>query len=301
MTLTQLDYFYAVCDYMSISKAAESRFVTQPAISKSLKLLEKEFGIKLFTVKNRQINLTKEGEMLYDMVVPLMDNIKMIDTLIKESYIQSSTSKIAIASSIGPYIIPLIIQECDKSFPENQVAVFETYFSAILADVLREQVDMGIILTNREHPEIERILLRNTSLVYCIDKSHPLNGAASVTFHDICSFPLIVDRLHPTRSISIVNWMESKGATPNIIMYSRQCFEAFQSLRGNIGYIAVRETAISNPDVTFIPISEPEAQLGIYLIWKPQRIITSTNAKLMKLVRKILGRQSDSEYLRSGD
>lgn len=49
MTLNQLEYFCAVCRYHSITRAAESLFVSQPTISASIRNLEKEFHLRLFT------------------------------------------------------------------------------------------------------------------------------------------------------------------------------------------------------------------------------------------------------------
>lgn len=47
MTLTQLEYFCAVCRYHSITRAAEALFVSQPTISTSIRDLEKEFNLRL--------------------------------------------------------------------------------------------------------------------------------------------------------------------------------------------------------------------------------------------------------------
>ena len=58
MTLNQLEYFCAVCRYHSITRAAESLFVSQPTISTSIRNLEKEFHLRLFT--HGQNRITRE-------------------------------------------------------------------------------------------------------------------------------------------------------------------------------------------------------------------------------------------------
>ena len=54
MTLNQLEYFCAVCRYHSITRAAESLFVSQPTISTSIRNLEKELGVSRVLCKSIQ-------------------------------------------------------------------------------------------------------------------------------------------------------------------------------------------------------------------------------------------------------
>lgn len=65
MTLTQLEYFCAVCRYHSITRAADALYVSQPTISTSIRDLEKEFHLKLFHHGKNRISLTKDGEAFY--------------------------------------------------------------------------------------------------------------------------------------------------------------------------------------------------------------------------------------------
>ena len=65
MTLNQLEYFCAVCRYHSITRAAESLFVSQPTISASIRNLEKEFHLRLFTHGQNRITLTNDGSLFY--------------------------------------------------------------------------------------------------------------------------------------------------------------------------------------------------------------------------------------------
>ena len=62
MTLTQLEYFCAVCRYHSITRAAEALFVSQPTISTSIRDLEKEMQITIFTRTNKGVIVSTEGE-----------------------------------------------------------------------------------------------------------------------------------------------------------------------------------------------------------------------------------------------
>ena len=62
----QIDYFMAVATNLSFTKTSEELFVSQPAISKQISLMEKELGVKLFIRNNKKTTLTKAGELYYE-------------------------------------------------------------------------------------------------------------------------------------------------------------------------------------------------------------------------------------------
>ena len=62
MTLTQLKYVVEVAETGSISKAAEHLFISQPSLTASIKELETEYGITIFTRTNKGVTLTAAGE-----------------------------------------------------------------------------------------------------------------------------------------------------------------------------------------------------------------------------------------------
>ena len=66
MTIQQLEYFLSVAELGSFSKAAERAYVSQPAISKQITLLEKELGVTLFDRRYRKAMLTPPGDIIYE-------------------------------------------------------------------------------------------------------------------------------------------------------------------------------------------------------------------------------------------
>ena len=61
MNLIQLKYFHAVCQFQTVSEAAEYLYISQPSLSNAIKELENEFGVALFRRHHRGMTLTEEG------------------------------------------------------------------------------------------------------------------------------------------------------------------------------------------------------------------------------------------------
>jgi DNA-binding transcriptional LysR family regulator len=78
MDLLKLKYFYIVAKHQHVTKAAEEIHIAQPALTKSIKLLENELGVPLFYKKGRNIFLTDFGKYLknrLDSVFLILDNL----------------------------------------------------------------------------------------------------------------------------------------------------------------------------------------------------------------------------------
>ncbi len=66
ITLQEIEYFLMAAERLNFTEAAQALFASQPVISKSVKRLENEVGLKLFNRDNRGVSLTDEGQLLYE-------------------------------------------------------------------------------------------------------------------------------------------------------------------------------------------------------------------------------------------
>lgn len=66
MNFIQLEYFRRVVESGSVTQASKALFITQPAVSKQIRLLEEELGCELFIRRANHLVLTREGDFLYE-------------------------------------------------------------------------------------------------------------------------------------------------------------------------------------------------------------------------------------------
>ena len=84
MTLTQMRYFYEVCKWRSITKAAASLHISQPTVSIAMADLEKESGLNLFRREGKKLSLTEDGSLLLSKITPILANLQQLDRDIKD-------------------------------------------------------------------------------------------------------------------------------------------------------------------------------------------------------------------------
>lgn len=75
MELTHLRYFYAVAENLHVTKTAEQLHIAQPALTQSIRRLEKELGYPLFAAKGRNIVLTEYGKYLKEQLAPILQHL----------------------------------------------------------------------------------------------------------------------------------------------------------------------------------------------------------------------------------
>ena len=75
MDLTKLKYFYTVAKYEHVTKASEELHLAQPALTKSMRLLEEDLGVPLFYRSGRNIALTEYGKLLKSRLASVFDTL----------------------------------------------------------------------------------------------------------------------------------------------------------------------------------------------------------------------------------
>ncbi len=103
MELVKLRYFYAVASLGHVTRAAEEIHIAQPALTKAIKLLEKELGVPLFYKKGRNVRLTTYGEYLknkLESVFPLVDGIPLELELLKQEQRRTVKLNVLAASTV---------------------------------------------------------------------------------------------------------------------------------------------------------------------------------------------------------
>ncbi|WP_412989400.1 LysR family transcriptional regulator [Pediococcus siamensis] len=122
MNLTHLRYFSVVASQQSITKAAELLFVSQSAVSKTIKQLETELNVTLFDRIGRTIKLNRAGKLFYSYV---SDSLNLLDRGISavSGGIQTSEQPISILFEVGSSLIPKIVNRIQHNLPNVRLNI----------------------------------------------------------------------------------------------------------------------------------------------------------------------------------
>lgn len=200
MTLQQLKYALTLAETGSMNKAAESLFISQPALTNTIRVLEEEAGVTIFTRTNRGVSLTSEGS---DFLFYARKVCDQFDQLRWRYDGKGHTKRIFSVSTQHYSFVCRAFTEVVKNYDASmfQFSILETSTGKVIEDVSDQQSEVGIIfLSDFNRTGIESRLIDNGlkfhSLIKCnfyvyLGVNHPLANEELINFEDIIRYPLL--------------------------------------------------------------------------------------------------------------
>ncbi len=145
-TLRQLQYFIAVAETLSVSRAADNCHITQSTLSASLAELEDVLGEKLFDRGTRHLNLTQVGT---DLLPSARTIIEQSENLVRMAsrHREPLTGKLALGvfPTIAPYLLPQLLPALQNEFPSLDLMLREDVTARQLDDLKNGKIDVVLM------------------------------------------------------------------------------------------------------------------------------------------------------------
>lgn len=166
MDFKQLEVFIAVAKHQSFSKAARELFLTQPTVSAHIQNLERALDTILVNRSNKNITLTKSGEILYEHAIEILNNCKKAIYDIKE-YSGKIEGIIDIACSSIPesYLLPEFLSDFSSTYPDVKFTVSHYDSQYAISEILNEKISFGLVGSKINNPQIEYLDLIDDELI----------------------------------------------------------------------------------------------------------------------------------------
>jgi LysR family hydrogen peroxide-inducible transcriptional activator len=146
ISLKQLHYALAIEKTLHFKKAAEACNVSQSALSTAINELEKQLGTLIFERNNKQVMVTNNGQLILDRAKRVkleLDELLQISQANKQPFTSSMT--IGVIPTIGPYLLPKVLPEVRKQYPNFKLKILEEQ-SHVLVDMVKVgDIDAAIL------------------------------------------------------------------------------------------------------------------------------------------------------------
>lgn len=221
-SLSQYKIFYTVGKYSSISKAATELYISQPAISKSIKTLENNLNTKLFIRNSRGVTLTHEGEILFSHLSVAFNEItKATEYISQANSIGLGTIRISVSSTLCKYILLPYLKKFIKNNPHIQINI-ECRSTSYSIDMLnKNKADIGLIGRTENMKNLEFHLIGTVNYVFVATKSYlnNLKKRSYCTTKDIFDNGniMLLDRDNVSR-LHIDNYLQKFDLIPKNIL-----------------------------------------------------------------------------------
>lgn len=208
MDLDQLHTFLEIVRLKSFSKAAQTCYRTQPAISAQVRQLEQELNCTLFERLGTRIALTTAGKIFSEYADQILQLRRRAQEVINElERVPRGELVIAANESTCIYVLPTVFSEYKKLFPNVQLHVDRSYGSRVVAAVLDNLADFGITQLPVQEKKLQVVKIHSDEIRLIAPGDHPLASKEAITCYDLASYPLLLPKSGTTRS-RLNAWME---------------------------------------------------------------------------------------------
>jgi DNA-binding transcriptional LysR family regulator len=181
MDLWQLTIFCKVIEQRSFSKAGKLIHLSQPTVSSHIKDLENHFGCRLIDRLAKEAIPTKEGELLYQYALRMIALKDETETALIRFKGQVKGSLIVGGSTIpGGYIIPRLLPEFLKAYPDVYPALKVEDTGRILNSILIGELEVGVVGARSSDRRLEQSVLIEDEMRLIVPAQHPWAAKVSV-------------------------------------------------------------------------------------------------------------------------
>jgi len=142
------EVFQEVATLKSFTKASQALFISQPSISKHIRQLEEQYKVSLFDRKGNTIELTREGNILYQAVLKARAIEKQLEFDISTSqnhHAAKGELKLGASTTVALYIIPPVLSSFHQKYPAVSITLVNRNSENVLKALLDHEIDIGIV------------------------------------------------------------------------------------------------------------------------------------------------------------
>jgi DNA-binding transcriptional LysR family regulator len=266
MEFFQIRYALAVAQSLSFTKAAADCHVSQPALSKAVKVLEEEFGAKLFHREGRRVLVTEFGKAILPRLQRILDEADMTRTVAEDfRLLKKAPVRLGVMSTVGHLRLSRFFAEFERSHQMVELAVTEANVADLVSRLDEGAYDAVILNPRDVGPDrFDLHDLYSERYVVVFPTDHRLAGFDTIALKDLAREPY-VDRLACEMRELVMNVC----AEHSIELYAR-----FRSDRedwvqamvlAGIGFAFAPEYSVTLPGLLQRPLVDPTVARSVCL------------------------------------
>ena len=293
MELRTLHYFLTVAREQSISAAAESLHLSQPALSTQLKALEEELGKQLLirgTKGSRKVILTEEGMILRKRAEEILSLVQKAEEEITRPD-ETIVGDVVIGAGETD-TVRLLAQTAQKL--KGQYPGIHYHISSGNAEYVLEYLDKGLIdfgllfrEPDRKKYEVLPLPAADTWGVL-MRRDAPLARKEVITPEDLWDLQLIISHQKGDDQ-RLAQWMRREIAALNVVATYNLVFNASLLVDEGLGYALCFDKLIhtEGTNLCFRPFS-PKLEVPAYIVWKKYQIFSKAAGRFLQSVLELL-------------
>jgi DNA-binding transcriptional LysR family regulator len=288
MDFDQLHTFLEIVRLKSFSKAAQTCYRTQPAISAQVRQLEQELRTELFERFGSRISLTTAGKLFAGFAEQMLDLRRRAQDAMAELE-TNPRGELVIAANEATciYVLPKVFSQFRQLFPAVQLQVNRSYGSHVMEAVLDNSADFGMAQLPMDDKRIQVVNIHRDEIRLVVPARHPLAGHTSVSAQDVVDFFLIMPQQGKTRN-RLNHWLEPVEDEVRISMEldSTEMMKHFVMAGLGVTFLAVSncQEEIAAGKLQAVPLSPEALHRRLGLIYRRDKALSKAALGFIQVV-----------------
>ena len=212
MNFNHLAIFLAVAETGNLTRAAQRLHISQPAVSKQLRELEKSLGMALFHRLSKGVRLTEGGEILLDYARQIFALESEATRALNElRQLARGHLSIGASTTIGVYLLPEICAQFRAAFPGIEVNLEIANTQEIQKRLLNNELDLGLSEGFSAAPEISAEVLGEDEIIVIAAPHHKLLGCKTLSLKQLFSETILWRESGSGTRAVVENALRDKG------------------------------------------------------------------------------------------
>ena len=280
LNLNQLRIFQAVVEARSFTRAAAVVHLTQPGISKHIKQMEEYYGVPLFDRLGKKVALTQAGEILSEATQEVMASITAAEQRIEElKGLHGGKLCLGASFPLGIYVLPGVIAAFRKQFPGVEVNVDISLSVKIVARILANKLDVGLISSEAHDPRLFAREFMTDELIAIAPRNHRWANKKRIRLQELLGETFIVAaRGAGTRAV-VEERLKEKGIVLRDVVDFGNLEGVKKAVEAGLGVSiqaqSVVEREISAGSLTGVSLAGMDAKLARFYIYRKDKHLSN--------------------------
>lgn len=293
MNPVHLRTFLAVRQHRNYTRAAEELFVSQPAVSRRIRELERELGVRLFEQLGKALHLTAAGEALAVEAERLLGGMERAAEVVR-GHAAAGKGRLRIGASATPgcCLLPAVVGAFYRQHPDSELSYAVENSRVIERGIVSNELDMGFIGETPESPALAARPVVMDEIICVTAPGHPLAGrkrvSPAVLANEMC---VVRERGSSTRRLAEV-WLAEKGSsfTTVIELSSSEAIKALVASGVGLALMSIHavEREVESGLLFRVPVAGLELKRPIYLVQHLDKHLSPVMRSFMTLMEATL-------------
>jgi DNA-binding transcriptional LysR family regulator len=271
--LRNLYSFLILSEELHFHRAAEKLFLSQPGLSKQIKQLENQLGVKLLERDRRNVRLTKSGQYLKTQVAFLegflnrtFQHLKVIEAGLEGEI------RIGFVGSAMQNVIPNLIKKCNNHYPDIHFVLDEMSNQSQIEALQHNLIDLGFVRLDKVPMELQIVPIFEDHFSLVVPKDYSINKAnfKNIAQFEKASFILFSSDYSSTYYNNIMSIFSDAGFSPKVSHKSIHANSIFRLVESGLGVAIVPHslTLGNSIDIEVIELKAIKQRAVLSIVWK---------------------------------